>query len=329
MIRTHTLITTALLLLASALHAAQDDTSVLVVVGAAGHADYAKEFNRQADAIKTASDQNGVRTTLIGLQTDAPEQDREKLRQAITSELQQTSGALWIFLIGHGTYYGRAAKFNLRGPDITTEELADWLKPAKRPILLINTASASAPFVKALTGPDRVVITATKSGDEKNITRFGGFFVDALTHESSDLDRDGQTSCLEAFLAATRHVNRFYEEGNRLATEHALIDDNGDGLGSRGDWFRGVRPTRSASEQTTPDGYRAHQFHLLPHALERQLTDDQKKERDRLERAVTSLRNRRSELSEKDYFAELESVLIQLARLYQMADTASTAPTTP
>ena len=166
-------------------------------------------------------------------------------------------------LIGHGTFDGHTAKFNLRGPDVTAEELAEWLKPLKRPLAVINCASASAPFINRLAGENRVVITATKSGDEQNFARFGQYISAAIADPAADLDKDGQVSLLEAYLTACRQVAEFYEQEARLATEHALLDDNGDGLGTPAAWFRGLRATQRAKDGAALDGTRAHQFHLV------------------------------------------------------------------
>src|SRR4029077_6004302 len=118
-------------------------------------------------------------------------------------------------------------------------------KPCKRPLAVIDCASASGPFINALSAPGRVIVTATRSGNEVNVTQFGGYFARAIANPAADLDKDGQTSLLEAFLFASRQVEQFYQEAGRLATEHALLDDNGDGLGTPADWFRGVRAVKT------------------------------------------------------------------------------------
>src|SRR5256885_2838954 len=91
----------------------------------------------------------------------------------------------------------------------SSSDLADWLKPFRRPLVVINCASASAPFLKTLSGTNRVIITATRSGNELNFTRFGQYFAKALADPESDLDKDGQVSLLEAFLTASRRVADF------------------------------------------------------------------------------------------------------------------------
>ena len=135
-------------------------------------------------------------------------------------------------LIGHGTFDGKTTKFNLRGPDVTAADLARWLKPFSRPLVVVDTTSCSAPLINTLSGSNRVVVTATRSGYEENFTHFGHFLAEALSDPEADLDKDHQVSLLEAFLTAARQTAEFYKTEGRIATEHALLDDNGDGLGT-------------------------------------------------------------------------------------------------
>ena len=220
-------------------------------------------------------------------------------------------------LIGHGTFDGRVAKFNVRGPDFTDEELAGWLAEYPGALSVINTASASGSYIREMARPGRVIITATKNEGEISFTRFGRFFAEAVGGLiEADLDNDKQVSLLESFLFASKRVALFYEEDGRLATEHALIDDNGDQLGSRAEWFEGTTPTQTPSPEAKPDGDLAAQKVLVKNAYERLLTPEQTKKRDALERQVVELRRSKSSLDEADYYAKLEALLLELARLY-------------
>jgi len=220
-------------------------------------------------------------------------------------------------LIGHGTFDGKEAKFNLRGPDLSAAELADWLKPVRRPLAVINCASSSGPFINKLSATNRVIVTATKSGFEQNYARFGRYMAEAIVDPHADLDRDGQTSVLEAFLMASRRVAEFYDTEGRLATEHALLDDNGDGLGTPADWFRGIRAVKKAKEGASADGLRAHQFHLIRSAQEQMLSSELRAKRDELELAIARLRDAKSQMKEDDYYRQLEKLAIEVARLYE------------
>ena len=110
--------------------------------------------------------------------------------------------------------------------------------------MIVNCASASGPFVNRLSGENRIVVTATKSGTEHNYARFGEYFARAIASPDSDLDHDDEVSVHEAFLRASAEVRQFYETEDRILTEHALIDDNGDGKGTPASMFRGMRAQR-------------------------------------------------------------------------------------
>ncbi len=247
--------------------------------------------------------------------------DHDRLRTALEAERSNETAPLWLVLIGHGTFDGRQAKFNLRGPDVSADELAPWLEKINRPLAIINCSSSSAPFINALSAPSRVIVTATKSGFELNFSRFGKFISQAIADPAADLDKDSQTSLLEAYLAASRQVGDFYKSEGRLATEHALLDDNGDGLGTPGEWFRGVRAIQKPRSDAAPDGVRAHQFHLAPSRRERNMPAEAIARRDLLEQAVALLRDRKAQLPEAEYYHRLEPLLVELAELYERADS--------
>jgi len=292
-------------------------TTLIIVVGAPGEEEFGQVFEKSAGFWQQAGHAADARQIVLGLKDAEPEKEREQLQRALADEPKESPAALWLVFIGHGTFDGREAKFNLHGPDVTAPELAEWLKPFKRPLAVINCAPASGPFITKLSAPGRVVITATKSGGEINYTRFGLYLAEAIADPRADLDKDGQTSLLEAYLTASSRVAEFYKGEGRLATEHSLLDDNGDGLGTPADWFRGVRAVKRAKEGAALDGPRAHQFHLVRSETERQLPAAGRARRDELELAVATLRDEKAKLAEADYYQRLEKLLLELARLYQ------------
>jgi hypothetical protein len=294
-----------------------EQRSLVLVVGAAGEPEYAEQFSAWADLWKTAAAKGGLQTTIIGQSNSATNDDRTCLLNALAAEVSRPAGELWLVFLGHGTFDGRSAKFNLRGPDISADELATSLRPCRRPLIVIQCASASGPFLSALSAPGRVIITATRSGYEVNVTRFGDYLAHAIADPSADLDKDGQTSLLEAFLLASRQTADFYKEQGRLMTEHPLLDDNGDGLGTPPDWFKGVRAVKTAAGGKSVDGVRAHQIMLVRGDAEQKLTPELRARRDELEQKLSALRSRKSEMQEDDYYRQLEAILVETARLYQ------------
>jgi hypothetical protein len=222
-------------------------------------------------------------------------------------------------MFGHGTFDGKEAKFILSGPDLSAAELAKLIEPIQRPVILVNTSSASAPFINELSRENRIVITATKSGWEQNYTRFGKFFAKSLSGLGADIDKDGQVSALEAFLSASREVEQFYKSERRLAPEHALLDDNGDGKGTPAGFFNGVRPAKKPEEAAAVDGFRAHQIQFIPNAAEARLSAAVRKRRNELELALEKARGRRAEMSEEEYLKIIEPTILELSRLYKEA----------
>jgi hypothetical protein len=291
---------------------------IVVVIGAPGESTYASGFAEAAQAWQEAARRAGAAIVTRGLEpSNSDQDDREWLREALAARAAESSIPLWLVYVGHGTFDGREARLNLRGPDVTARELAAWLEPIRRPMLFIHGGSASAPFLSALSRPDRIIITATRSGHELNYARFGERFAAVVADPTADIDQDGQTSVLEAFVTAAQQVQSFYAETGRLATEHALIDDNGDGQGTPAEWFRGTRVQRQAQGGAEPDGARAGLIALVTTDDERRLSPAQREQRDRWERELADLRLRQAELPEEHYYRELERILRQLAAIYR------------
>ncbi|MDA1015836.1 MAG: hypothetical protein O3A00_15445, partial [Planctomycetota bacterium] len=281
--------------------------TVIVVVGAPGTKEYGRQFKEWAAKWQVAAAQGGADYRSIGLAKVDKQHDKTQLRELLRTESASvSSSAMWLVLIGHGTFDSRASRFNLRGPDVTAAELGSWLSDCTRPLAVVNCASSSGQFLK-LASPNRVIVTATKSGAENNFARFGSYMASAIGDPSTDVDQDGQTSLLEAWLTAARQTQEFYATEGRLATEHSLLDDNGDGQGVRGDWFRGVRAVgKSDSDQETEaslDGLRAHQWHLVPSAAEQRLSVADRRRRDALEIEIFKLRGEKRSLPADEYFA--------------------------
>ncbi|MCB1276289.1 C13 family peptidase [Prosthecobacter sp.] len=294
-------------LLTLTLHAAPRALDVVIVRGADGAEEYEKKFSAQVDAWTSACSKAGIAPEVLrGEKTTA------ELEHRIARANPERS--LWLVLIGHGTFDGREAMFSAEGPDFDAKQLSGWLKPLKQEVAVIHTASASGGFLKSLSGKNRVVITSTKSPDEVFYARFGEHFAEAIGGlADADLDQDKQVSLLEAFRHASKAVAAFYENEGRLATEHALIDDNGDGIGTRSEIFGLDVPVAAG---TSIDGERAAQMVLVLSKEEQQLTDAQRAKRDALERDLKTLKDQRAKLGEDVYYSKLEELLRKLDEVY-------------
>lgn len=300
-----------------AVAATSPSQDVVIVLGAAGTAEFGQMFAQWAQRWEQAAKRGDAAWTTIG-------PDEESPRQRLLDVLRQqaavaTEEPLWLVLIGHGTFDSRAARFNLRGPDLSAAELAATLTDARRPLAIINCSSSSSPFVNALTGANRTIVTATKDGAEHQFARFGEALSAAIGGLEADIDRDGQTSLLEAWLFAARRTAEYYESEGRLATEHSLLDDSGDGKGTRSELFDGVRVKDNVTNRSELDGQLAKRWHLVRSDEEKRLSPQQRRQRDELEQQLEDLRQRRTEFSDADYLQELEQRLVPLAKIYRDA----------
>jgi hypothetical protein len=211
-----------------------------------------------------------------------------------------------IVLVGHGAATGTDARLNLPGPDLTAEQFASLLTPFEtQQVVVVNASSASGDWVKVLAGPRRVVLTATRSGVERDETLFGREFAAALGSDDADRNKDGRLSVLETFDFARREVARAYERDQRLRTEHALLEADGDGVGA-------MEPVATAGDGAVAAGV------FLDVGASRAVAPalaGLAATRDSLERAVVRLRGRKTQMAAAEYDRALEALLLELARV--------------
>jgi hypothetical protein len=225
---------------------AQDRAShVIIIGGIGGEPEYQQAFLDWGTRMAKASiEKFGVPRQNVTFLTEKPGPDaplvsgsssKAAVEQAFRDVAARAGSddLVFILLIGHGTFLNGESRINLPGPDLSAPDFAALVKSlGSRRVVLANVASASGEFVKAISGPNRIVIAATKSGMERDQARFGKYFVDAFASDGADTDKDGAVSMLEAFLYARQETVRSYEAEQTLLTEHAVFDDNGDGVGS-------------------------------------------------------------------------------------------------
>lgn len=299
----------------ASLVSAKQDLTILLLIGSDGTTEYGEAFREDAALWIEAARKAGAEMKVVGIEDTGKDNDAEIFKKSL-AEIKTSQ--LWVVLVGHGTFDGRDAKFNVRGPDFTDNELVLWLDAYQGQLALINTASASGSLIRKASKPNRIVITATKNESELSYTHFGRYFAKSIAGaEAADLDNDEQVSLLESFIHASNETALFYKREGRLATEHSLIDDNGDESGSRAEWFKGTTATRSANKDAAPDGEIAGQQVLIPNEFEKRLTAEQRKERNVLEREVRALRRDRENQEEDAYYKKLETLLLQLAEIYR------------
>ena len=313
-------------------HANSNQDRLLLVVGVPGEERYRESFAKIAQQWNSICQQANLELTTIGLPRDSSETnktnltDRERLLNFLTQQIQQPQ-TLWIVFVGHGTFDGKKARFNLRGKDITARELRQTLKARTHPTLIINCASSSAPFLTALSAPNRAIVTATKSGSQYNATVFGESFVAAAANVKNDLDKDGNVSLLEVYLAASNATDEFYRSQQRIATEKSLLDDNGDQKGTPANWFSGVRcvkrPKSKATTAYQVDGTFANQFFLIKNTSQSTLSREQVQQRAQLESELERHVARRNQMTEEDFLNAVEPILLDLAKLAELQNSKS------
>jgi hypothetical protein len=210
---------------------------------------------------------------------------------------------LFVLLIGHGTAADDdEAKFNLVGPDLSSREWSELLKPIPGRLVFVDTTGGSFPFMRRLAAPRRVVVTATDSAAQQFETVFPEFFVKAFDDPAADADKNGRVSIWEAFSYASAGVRQWFDQHGQLATERPLLDDNGDGVGRE-------------AQNPGPDGTLARTIYLGPETVDPG-DNELVKRRTELERQLDDLRLRKASSPDPArYDAEIERVLVEIARL--------------
>jgi Peptidase C13 family len=285
-------------------------THLLVVTGVAGDEDHAKKFSKWASSfIDAAKKKDAVPDANITLLADpvptgpkgpvlgrATKDGVEKAISDIAARAK-ASDTIFILLIGHGSFDGRGASFNLPGPDLTAADYAKLLSRfTSQHVVFVNTASASGAFLQPLAAPGRVIVTATKTGGERNETDFPEYFVAAYNDDAADLDRNGHISVREAFDYASSKVKQAFQQKGYMLTEHATLEDGGEGqLAST--VFLGTGRADAALNVDMSD----------PAA--KALVE----ERDAIEKNIAALRLMKPSMDTAAYDAQMEKLLTDLA----------------
>lgn len=302
-----------LFLLASVVPANAQQRFALIVSGAAGGPEYVAQYSRWTSGLSaTLVKKLKFDPAFVTVLSDQPDpgvaSTAENVRRVIASvaRVMTRDDILLLVLIGHGTFDGTDAKFNLVGRDLESAEWSSLVHGLPGRLVIVNTASASFPFLERLSGPRRIVITATDSPAQRYDTVFPEYFILSFMDPAADLDKNGRVSIWEAFAAASAQVRRHYQEVGLLSTERALVDDNGDGVGNDvsapGD--DGSLASRTYLDESPPGA--APTDDVLLKLLQR---------RAMLEAEVEELKIRRTFLPAPEYSREFERIMIELARI--------------
>jgi hypothetical protein len=298
---------------ASTAGASAADRYALIVTGANGEDSYAGQYGQWRQAASVALiEKLGFDATHIVTLFDGGDADHASTADGVRKSLDalrarmKSDDVLLILLIGHGSFDGAEAKFNLVGPDMSSLEWAALLKPMPGTLVVVDATAASFPFLQRLAAPRRIVITATDSAAQRFDTVFPEYFIKALTDPEADIDKNGRISMWEAFTGASLGVKRYFTQRGQLATERALLDDNGDGEG------------REAGGEGT-DGSASARLYLDPDVPGAAPTDEALltllQKRASLQADVEDLKQRRQLMTPDEYQKEFERLMIELARV--------------
>ncbi|NIM73304.1 MAG: hypothetical protein GTO67_13360 [Gammaproteobacteria bacterium] len=296
----------ALVLASTPCLATAGQSFLVVVSGIGGEAEFTARFAERSTRMLEAAESHMQlpRERIVHLgENPGDGVDGQSTKAEIENTITRLAGAaepgdtLFVLLIGHGTARGDRILFNLPGPDMSATELHALLE-ARDGLrwVIVNTSPSSGPFVRALSGPDRVVVTATSNAAERYSTVFADHFIAAYAGKGADTDKNGRISVLEAFEFARREVKRQYEAEGRLQSEHAVLDDS-DGL---------ARTTYLESDRT-----------LYSRTLPADELDRLLAERDALEQRIESLVTEKPSLSPAVYDDRLEALLVEFALVHR------------
>jgi hypothetical protein len=292
----------AVALLALCAIPALSQTQLVIVSGIGGDPRYTRQFGELSAALAQAAHEKArvPDTTIVWLGDTSSSRNRwfrgASSRENIERTLSRLAARpgndpLVLVLVGHGSGEGAESRISLPGLDVTAADFARMLERfGTRRVAFVNLTSASGDMLPVLASPTRVVITATKSSFQRNESQFGRFFVDAFAKEGADTDKDARISLLEAFRYAEAETKRFYETDNKLSTETSQIADAGQ-LAAR--FFLGAAGAGSMASGRLATLYG---------------------ERTALDGRIEALKRRKSGMTTDAYYAELETILLELAR---------------
>jgi hypothetical protein len=128
--------------------------------------------------------------------------------------------------------------------------------------------------VSPLAKRDRVVLAATEADAETNETTFPAVLAKVLMGEldpaDHDIDKDGRMTLFDLYVVVAKEIAQNYASAEQLSTEHAQLDDDGDGIGHElqnnylPEEQGGTPPGKKPNKRPHRDGVRAAQILLSP-----------------------------------------------------------------
>jgi hypothetical protein len=297
---------------------------ITIVQGLGGMPEYQQEFDTVREQVVAASITLTNEERVFTFNGDAATRDALLAHFDSLKEKMSDDDRAAIYLIGHGSFDGEEYKYNIPGVDLTSADFKGVLEalPGQNHVL-ISTGSTSGALVEGITGVPAprddappsdaeaapaaesakyLIVSATRNGNERNATHFGRFFAEALVSSEADINKNDTISVQEAYDYAEREVAAYFEDEQRLATEHSQLRGSG-----------------------------AAQFSLSRlNALEYETDDpglgDLLQQRMDLDAKIEELQLRRGEYaSNRDYLQALQALVLQAAELTERIDAARAA----
>ncbi len=321
------LLTASSMLLPAFAHA---ELYITIVQGLGGMPEYQQEFDTVREKIAAASVTLTNEERVFTFTGESATREALLAHFASLKDLMSDEDRAALYLIGHGSFDGEEYKYNIPGPDLTSADFKGVLEalPGQNHVV-ITTGSTSGALVEGITGvpaprddaPPReaeaadaaeapskyLLVAATRNGNERNATHFGRFFAEALVSSEADINKNDTISVQEAYDYAEREVAAFFEEEQRLATEHAQL------RGSGAAQFSLSRLNTLEYETDDPE---------LSELLQQRQDIDAK---------IEELQLRRGEYaSNRDYLQALQALVLQSAEITERIDRArGEAPAAP
>lgn len=284
----------------------QGATRHVIVAGLGGEPEYETRFNTLAQELAKLVAGEGVMVESLHSGKSTKADIKAAIERSAANAKADDSFVLT--LIGHGSFDGTDYKFNIPGPDVSAAELKEWLARVPGTQVVVLATSSSGGAIEALKRKDRVLITATRAGTERNAVVFSRYWVEAFRDAAADTDKSQTVSAMEAFRFADKKTTDFYQTQQRLATEHAMLEDTGAGEAVRA-------PSAENGQGLLASRMPVVRFGAVQEALRDPAKQKLLVRKEELEQQIDKLKYEKAAMPVADYRKQLSALLVELAKI--------------
>jgi len=271
---------------------------MLIFGGLGGDPVFQEDFNEQVEQIYQAGLSLGLDASQI-TKLSGSDATKVNILAAISKIRADSDDLLQVHLIGHGSFDGNNYKFNIPGPDISANELAEALNQLNGNQMVAVMTSASGAAMQPLKNDSRLVITATRTGLQKNASVFSRYWAQGSDLSSVDLNKNEIISIAELYTYTQDQVTKYYESEGLIASEASLIE---------------------GPESIDADLFSLSRIGQLANTSLSAEVESLIAERAEVETKLSELSGRRQDLSEDEYFSELQNLMLELGLLQRQID---------